>query len=397
MLAYFDCFSGISGDMTLGALVHLGVPLDWLEGSIASLPLEGFALRAADVEVNGIRAKRVVVEAADSRRHRHYTDIRDLVAASPLPDGVKASALAVFRRLAEAEAAVHGCAPEEVHFHEVGAVDAIVDIVGAALGLHRLGVTAAAAAPVPTGSGFVDCRHGRLPVPAPATAWLLKGIPTHGGGVEAELTTPTGAAILATFARDFGPQPPMIVRAVGYGAGSRELSPGPNLLRLMIGEALPAAGPQAEHLLRDRVAVAEANIDDMNPELFGHVMERLFAEGALDAVLIPVQMKKGRPGVLLQALCPPDKLDALARLILSETTSLGVRYHGAERLLLAREAESVQTSLGQVRVKRVRSPHGALRRVPEYEECRRIALASGLPIRDVYERIAREANSEPSR
>lgn len=391
MLAYFDCFSGISGDMTLGALVDLGVPLDWMKAEIARLPLAGFDLRAVEVEYNGIRGKRVVVEAEEAGGHRHYADIRDLISAGPLPDPVKAAALEVFRRLAEAEAAVHGGTPEEVHFHEVGAVDAIVDIVGAALGLHRLGVTAAAASVVPTGTGFVHCRHGRLPVPAPATALLLRGVPTRGGGVEAELTTPTGAAILTAFAGAFGAQPPMIVRRVGYGAGSRNLSPGPNLLRILLGEPVAAAPQGLENLLRDRVAVVEANIDDMNPELFGYVAERLFARGALDVVLLPAQMKKGRPGVLLQALCAPEGLEAVAATILAETTSLGVRYHEAGRLILARESETVTTSLGPVVVKRVRSPGGDVRRVPEYEECRRLALETGLPIREVYARIAAEA------
>jgi hypothetical protein len=394
MIAYFDCFSGISGDMTLGALIHLGVPLPWLKETIGRLPLAGFDITVSDVAYNGIRAKRVTVDALGDHHHRHYTDIRELIGKSPLPDAVKATALSVFKRLAEAEAGVHGCTPEEVHFHEVGAVDAIVDVVGTALGLHHLGVTAASAAPVPTGRGFVDCRHGRLPVPAPATAALLQGVPVYGTDIEFELTTPTGAAIITTLAETFGPQPPMSVRGVGYGAGSRDLKPGPNLLRVMIGDPVPRQVQPDGDLLQDKVVVAETSIDDMNPELFEFVMERLFAEGALDVVLIPVQMKKNRPAVLVQALCREDRLQAVVRCILTETTSLGVRCFEAGRFMLPRSAETIDTSFGKVAVKRVCSPQGEVRRVPEYAECRRIALAHELPIRVVYERVTAEANRQ---
>jgi uncharacterized protein (TIGR00299 family) protein len=389
MIAYFDCFSGISGDMTLGAVIDLGVPPAWLKDSIAALPLTGFDLEVSEVVYNGIRAKRVAVHSHEHHHHRHYADIRELIAASPLPEAAKGTALSIFKRLAEAEAGVHGCRPEEVHFHEVGAVDAIVDVVGTALGLHHLGITQAVGAPVPTGRGFVHCSHGRMPVPAPATAALLTGVPVAASEVEFELTTPTGASILTAVAGRFGPMPAMTVRGVGYGAGSRNLEPGPNLLRVFVGEA-DGSGPA--EFRRDTVVVAEAAIDDMNPEIFGYLMERLFAEGALDVVWIPVQMKKGRPGTLLQALCRREQLDAVARCILAESTTLGVRYHEAGRFVAEREAVRLKTAaFGEVVVKRIRYPGGEVRLVPEYEVCKRIAQENGLALRAVYDAIVRDA------
>ncbi len=391
MIAYFDCFSGISGDMTLGALLDLGVPLPWLREQIAALPLSGFEISVRQVAYSGIRAQRVEVEAHGDHDHRHYGDIRRLIEQSPLPEPARLMALAIFRRLAEAEAGVHGCTPEEVHFHEVGAVDAIVDVVGSALGFHHLGITAAAASPIPTGRGFVDCSHGRLPVPAPATAALLKNVPVLGGGAEFELTTPTGAAIVTSLAQVFGPMPAMTLRGTGYGAGSRNLEPGPNLLRILIGEPVGDTGPALGGFIQDRVVVVETSIDDMTPELFGFVMERLFAEGALDVVMIPVHMKKNRPGTQIQVLCTRERLPAVTHCVLTETTSLGVRCHEAGRFMLARESVTVDTSYGRIAVKRVRDPAGGERLVPEFEVCRRIALEKKVPIRVVYDTIAREA------
>ncbi len=394
MLAYLDCFSGISGDMTLGALIHLGVPLPWLRESIARLPLAGFDIAAADVEYNGIRAKRVEVHAGHEHPHRRYADIRMLIENSPLPDSAKGMALAMFKRLAEAEANVHGCRPDEVHFHEVGAVDAIVDVVGTALGFQHLGITETACAPVPTGRGFVDCRHGRLPVPAPATAALLQGVPTIGTEIEYELTTPTGAAIVTTAAASFGPRPAMTVSGIGYGAGRRNLDPGPNLLRILVGERISSQPKDDTGFNRDRIAVVETSIDNMNSEFFGYVMDRLFEMGALDVVWIPIQMKKNRPGTLLQALCTQERLSAIARCILSETTSLGVRYYEADRYLLERDHVTMDSSFGRIPVKRIRYPHGEVRYVPEYEVCRRIALEKGVPLRAVYETVSKEAAAQ---
>jgi uncharacterized protein (TIGR00299 family) protein len=391
MMAYFDCFSGISGDMTLGALIDLGVPLPWLKESIAALPLSGFDITTTDVEYNGINATRAEVHAHGDQHHRHYADIRDLIEKSPLPEQVRGTALSIFRRLAEAEAGVHGCTPEDVHFHEVGAVDAIVDVVGSALGLHRLGVTEAAASPIPNGRGFVVCRHGRLPIPAPATVAILKGIPTYGIDTEYELTTPTGAAIVSTVAKKFGPMPLLTAAAIGYGAGRRNLDPGPNLLRVVIGGAEARQLSTENYFKEDQVVVVESSIDNMNPEIFGFLMDRLFEEGALDVVWIPIQMKKNRPGTLLQVLCRRDELSAVARCILSETYSLGVRYHEAGRYILERDHVTLDSSFGPIAVKRIRSPQGEVRLVPEFDVCKRIALERGMPLRRVYETVARDA------
>lgn len=390
-MAYFDCFSGISGDMTLGALIDLGVPLPWLRESIAALPLSGFDIAIREVEYNGIHAKQVEVEAGGDPPHRRFGDIRALISQSSLPEPAKATALSIFRRLAEAEAEVHGCSPEEVHFHEVGAVDAIVDIVGTALCLRRLGITQVAAAPVPNGRGFVDCRHGRLPVPAPATVEILKGVPTYGTEVEYELTTPTGAAIIAAVAETFGPMPSMRVAAVGYGAGRRNLDPGPNLLRIMLGERDAGQSEAVKEYRQDQVVVAESSIDNMNPEIFGFLMDRLFAAGALDVAWIPIQMKKNRPGTMVQVLCRSDRLSSIARCILSETTSLGVRYHEARRYFVERDLLTFESSFGPIPVKRISYPQGEVRLVPEYEVCKRIALEKAIPLRMVYDAVAREA------
>ncbi len=390
MLAYFDCFSGISGDMTLGALIDLGVPVAFLKDSIRALPLKGFDITVAGVEYNGISAQRVTVETTEDHPHRRYADIRKLIESSPLPGEAKEAALAIFRRLAEAEAAVHGCSPEEVHFHEVGGVDAIVDVVGTALGMAHLGITEAMSAPVPTGRGFVDCSHGRLPVPAPATLALLKGIPIFGGEAECELTTPTGAAIVSTVSGRFGPMPEMVVSGIGYGAGRRNLVPGPNVLRLVIGEGRADRSVPECEFNQDRVMVIESNIDNMNPEFFGFVMERLFEKGALDVAWIPVHMKKNRPGTMLQVLCRPAHLHAMVRCILSETTSLGVRCYEAGRYFVEREQIMLESSFGRIPFKRIRYPQGEARVVPEFEVCRRIALEKGMTLRSVYDLLNRE-------
>jgi len=276
-------------------------------------------------------------------------------------------------------------------------VDAIVDVVGTALGFHHLGITEAVSAPVPTGRGFVDCQHGRLPVPAPATAVLLQGVPTVGTDIEYELTTPTGAAIVTTAAAAFGPMPAMTVSSIGYGAGRRNLDPGPNLLRILLGERIPDRTIHAEESKHDQIVIVETSIDNMNPEFFGFVMDRLFDAGALDVVWVPIQMKKNRPGTMLQALCPPERLNAIVNCILTETTSLGVRYHEARRFFLERDHITLDSSFGRIPVKRIRYSGGEVRYAPEYEVCRRIALEKGVPLRRVYEIISREAAEQAVR
>ena len=384
LTAYFDCFSGISGDMTLGALVDLGVPIDYLEENLRTLPLSGFGLSADAVNKGGIQAIDVDVKVQDTTTARNYAVIRDLIENSKLKDRVKALGGEMFRRIGEAEARVHGCALETVHFHEVGGIDAIVDIVGTALGIDYLGIERVVSARVPTGGDTVTCSHGELPVPAPATCEILVDVPVYGGG-KTELTTPTGAAIIKTLAAEFGPLPEMKIHKIGYGAGKRQTEGRPNILRILLGEA----GRQSDGFERDHVTVIETNIDDMSPEVSGYVMEKLLAEGALDAIYVPAFMKKNRPGTLLKVLCYDNNKDKIIRLILSETSSIGLRYYTAERCLLERQVVEVETAWGPMAVKRIRRPGGKPELVPEYEACRRVAAENGLPLRDVYDTLTK--------
>lgn len=382
--AYFDCFSGISGDMVLGALVHLGVPKDHLEEGIRKLAIEAFRLEVSTAERMHIHGRQVVVvEERKSHVSRNYSDIRRLIEQSALSDHVKAQSLKAFRRLAQAEAQVHQCSLEDVHFHELGALDTIVDIVGAAIGLEWLQVGKALASEIPLGKGFVTCAHGKLPLPAPATMALLQGVPVYGTGVPHELVTPTGAAIVTSFVDAFGPLPNMKIHQIGYGVGSRRLEEMPNMLRIVLGDTEPV-------LARDYVTVIETNIDDMNPEIFGFVMERLFEDGALDVTWIPVFMKKNRPGTMIQVICSDRDKDSVVYRLLSETTAIGVRHYRTERTKLPRTLKTMSTTLGKVQVKEVAGPEARVSLVPEYEACKRIALEKNLPLKLVYETIARE-------
>jgi len=382
MLAYFDCFAGISGDMTLGALVDLGVPLQWLEGELRKLPLDGFALKAEPVARGGLTAQRVDVVLDHHQPHRHWAQIKALIEKGPLADRVKAGAIKVFERLARAEAAVHRVPVDQVHFHEVGATDAIVDIVGTALGLDYLGISRIICSPIPLGSGTVTCQHGVLPVPAPATVSILKEIPVYGGDQAHEMTTPTGAAIAAGLADCFGVLPAMAVAKSGVGAGRRDLGAFPNALRILIGE--PSA---SQTLGGETITLVEATIDDMSGEWFGFAMERLFGAGAVDVWWIPVQMKKNRPGTLIQVLCHEDRLKAVIDCLLAETTTTGVRFHPMQRAVLPRRLITVDSAFGPVQVKAVQAPDGTVHLVAEYEQCRRIALARGLSLRQVFQEM----------
>ena len=385
-LAYFDCFAGISGDMILGALIHLGVPGDFIEEKIRAMPLEGFRLEISSAARMEIHGKRVQVEVEDvSEKTRHHRDIESLIRNSPLSDGVKGLSLKIFDRLADVEASIHNCPKERVHFHELGGVDAIVDIVGTALGAEWLGIDKVFASEIPVGKGFVDCQHGRLPVPAPATLALLDGVPVYGTGVSHELVTPTGAAIITCLAEHFGPMPKMLIRKIGYGAGSRDLKEMPNLFRVVLGELDSA-------FEADSVMVLETNIDDMNPEIFGYVMERLFEDGALDVTWIPIFMKKDRPATMVKVICKETDRETLVRRILSETTATGVRHYWAERTKLPRKVKEVTTSYGKVHVKEVSGPSGRVSIVPEYEDCRKIALEKNVPLKVVYDTILKETS-----
>jgi uncharacterized protein (TIGR00299 family) protein len=377
-LAYFDCFSGISGDMTLGALVDAGASLDALRAELAKLPVAGWQMAAERVKKGAIAATFVRVEVAGGQRHhRHLGDILQIVEQAPLAPRVRERAAAIFRRLGEAEARIHGVPIEKVHFHEVGAVDAIVDIVGACVGLELLGVAEVYGSPVNVGGGTVGTAHGTLPVPAPASVELLRGAPTYSSGIEKELTTPTGAAILSTLARGIGAQPPMRVAAVGYGAGTWDLPGQANVLRVMIGTAAGAGAAD------ETLTMLETNLDDITPELVGWVTEQALAAGALDVFTTPVQMKKNRPGVLLSVLCAADAADRLAALLFRETTTLGVRSYAVRRRALERALENVETPWGAVAVKVARLNGAVLNAAPEYEDCARLARERGVPLKQV--------------
>jgi len=378
-IAYFDCFSGISGDMALGALVDAGVPLEVLHSELAKLGLPGYTLSAEQVKRSDLAATKVhVVLEEREQPARRLADIRDIINRSTLSPGVKQKSLGIFERLAEAEAKVHGTTAEAVHFHEVGAVDAIVDIVGSVIGLEHLGIDEIIASPVNVGSGSVHTAHGRLPVPAPATAELLKGIPLYSSSIAFELTTPTGAAIISTLADSFGPLPQLVVRRIACGAGNKDFPGQPNVLRLFVGESAPAYD-------EDRAVLIETNIDDMNPQIYDHLIDRLLQAGALDAYLAPLVMKKGRPGILLSALSAKENADVLLDIIFRETTSIGVRFQEVGRKKLSRELQDVRTPYGVVRVKVSRRGDEVLTVTPEYEDCRRIARERQVPLKTVME------------
>ena len=431
--AYFDCFAGVSGDMIIGAQLDLGVDLESLKQQLSSLGLDGYQIKSRRVERSGISAAKFDVEVNQAAQPaRSLADIRSIIVGSNATDHVKDQAILVFERLADAEARVHGTTPEKIHFHEVGAVDSIIDIVGAMIGFELLGVERFFCSPLRLGSGSVDAQHGRLPIPAPATAELLRGAPVYPGELEGEFVTPTGAAIVATLCEEFGPLPLMKVARVGYGAGSRDPKGFPNALRLMIGEigegdepASPVAGAMRAHRDTDplqilgpgsaaqterrrqkaetgnqnaegrrqraevyatsdeTIVVIETNIDDMNPQVYRFVMERAFALGALDVFTIPAQMKKDRPGVLLTVLSKPETADATIEMLLVETTTLGVRYYEAKRRVLQRTIETVETEYGRVRIKVARDGARTLHFQPEYEDCAQLAVSANVPLLEV--------------
>jgi uncharacterized protein (TIGR00299 family) protein len=384
-LAYFDCFSGISGDMTLGALVDAGCPVEYLRSELQSLDVPGWTLVSEKVWKNGMAATFVKVQTEDQQKHRSLSTILDVLKASKLAPQVRDRAAAIFQKLGQAESYVHDAPLEKIHFHEVGAVDAIVDIVGACLGFDALGIDKFACSPLNIGGGTVKMAHGILPVPAPATARLLQRIPTYSNGVQKELVTPTGAAIIATVCEQFGPQPAMSVSAIGYGAGTIDLEHQPNVVRIMIGEAAEesVSAEKSTFGFDEEIAVIEANLDDMNPQIYGHFQERAFTQGALDVYTTPVQMKKNRPGTLLTVLCKPQDTQSLMDLIFAETTTIGARTYNAQRRVLPRETVTVTTTFGDVRMK-VASVNGHIRQAtPEFEDCRKLAVEKNVPLQTV--------------
>jgi pyridinium-3,5-bisthiocarboxylic acid mononucleotide nickel chelatase len=439
-IAYLDCFSGMSGDMFLGALVDAGVPAQLLEETVAALNL-GARLEISRVTRSGISAVKVDVysdgekdlpreqywerrehsrRAEDGQRDHHgdsqhaheapvqllehnyalsnpapvqstahhherttgLKEIREIIQQSAIHENARTKAIAIFEALGAAEAKIHDTDVENIHFHEVGAVDAIVDIVGAAVGAEALGVDEIVCSPLNVGGGAVQCEHGTFPVPAPATVELLRGAPVYSSGIQAELVTPTGAAIVKTLAKRFAPFPAMRIEKIGYGAGTRDFAGHANVVRLTIGDAQPEF---ATHISQETITVLEANLDDLSPQIFGYVMDRLFEEGALDAFSLPVQMKKNRPGMLLTVLCRPEDSARLTHLIITETTTLGVRQREEKRLALARKWVTVATRWGDVRMK-IASLNGTVTNyAPEYEDCRRIAADHQVPLKSVMQ------------
>jgi uncharacterized protein (TIGR00299 family) protein len=434
-IAYLECFSGMSGDMFIGALVDAGVPASLLEKAVAALNV-GARLEISRVVRSGISATKVDVwvdgekdlpreefwegrqkqahshehsgdrhehhghshslpgetRTGVSTPHEHYhgrglTEIRGIISAALISPGAKKTAIAIFEALGRAEATIHNTSIESVHFHEVGAVDAMVDIVCAAVGAEALGVAGIICSPLNVGGGMVKCAHGTFPVPAPATVELLKDAPVYSSGIQAELVTPTGAAIVKTLASRFASFPEMKIEKAGYGAGSRDFPGHPNVVRLTVGQAASTALPAKT--VTETITVLEANLDDLNPQVFGYVMDRLLDEGALDSFGVPVQMKKSRPGTLLTVLCKPEDAGKLTQLIFTETTTLGVRRRDEMRQTLARRWESVGTPWGEVRIK-IASMNGTVTNyAPEYEDCRRIAAEHHVPLKTVIQEAAR--------
>jgi len=401
---YFDCFAGAAGDMILGALIDLGVPLDGLRQALGSLGV-GHELQVTRVVRAGITANHVAVveregarrddghgrhhhhgdvehtHGADDHGHRSLDEIAHLIGHSALSEAGKARAVALFRRIGEAEAAIHGVPLEKIHLHEVGAIDSIIDIVGAVWGLEWLGVDEVIASPLNVGSGTVTMAHGTFPVPAPATLRLLAGVPVYSSGIQAELVTPTGALVVSDYASDYGPLPAMRVGQVGYGAGTRALDPVPNVLRLVVGERLEAGTDDPG---RDRVVEIRCEIDDMNPQLYGPLADLLLRAGALDVYLTPVFMKKGRPGTLVTVLGRPSDRPVLSTVLLEETTTLGVRWSVAERDVLSRRHEPVSIEGGVVRMKLSERQGVVIDAVPEFEDCVRVAEATGRSVKTVH-------------
>jgi len=381
-IGYVDCFSGISGDMFLGALVDAGMDLEFLQLQLACLNLDGYRIKSVSQKDQTIAATRLIIETDETSVSRTWRTIRQLIEQSSLPARVKEKSLAVFNCLAEAEAKIHGCRPADVHFHELGGLDAIIDIVGAAIGLAHFNIDYLVTAPLPLSRGWVTCEHGVLPLPAPAVCEILKNVPVVGTDIDRELVTPTGAALVKALSRDFGGFPAMTMTRTGYGAGSHKL-PGnrPNLLRLVIGHASSVEECQ-------EVEVIETHLDDWSPEGFPHLCNRLFSQGALDVSLVPIQMKKGRPGFLIRVIADPVHASKIKERILAETTAIGLRFRMEKRITLPRRTGTVKTVWGPVKVKRVETPVGPAI-YPEYEDCQRLAIEHDITLKEIYAEVNR--------
>jgi uncharacterized protein (TIGR00299 family) protein len=387
---YFDCFAGASGDMIMGALVAAGVDPQELKDQLSLLGVQGYTIDFETVNRSGIGATYARVQTAHEHAHRHLSDILKIIYESRLSASVKDRAAKIFSRLAEAEARVHNQPIERVHFHEVGALDAIIDVVGAAICFDLLGIQHFVSSALHVGSGVVEMDHGRFPVPPPAVTELLKGVPFYSTDIKGELLTPTGAAIITTVCSEFGALPQLKLEQTGYGAGTREYEKFPNVLRVLIGETQVAQRDDT-HLW-----MLETNVDDMSPQVFGHVMERAFELGALDCYFTPIQMKKNRPGVLLSVLCREDEREELLELLFSETTTLGIRSYQVERRALERRTVRVETQYGSIDVKVAQLNGHIVKEMPEYEQCRLAARKANVPLR-LVEEAARNAYAESAK
>jgi pyridinium-3,5-bisthiocarboxylic acid mononucleotide nickel chelatase len=381
---YFDCFAGASGDMILGAAVAAGVDPDALREQLSLLNVEGFRIDFETTDRSGLSATYARVVTTDQKKHRHLSDIRRIIEASGITDAVKELSLRTFTRLAEAEARVHNEPIEKIHFHEVGALDAIVDVVGAAICFDLLKIDRFVSSPLHVGSGMIEMAHGRFPVPPPAVTELLRGVPFYSGDIKGELLTPTGAAIITTVCQEYGPIPRIKTDRTGYGAGTRQYENFPNVLRVLIGET------EVDDAASECLWMIETNLDDVSPQIVGHVMDRVFEIGALDCYFTPVQMKKNRPGVLLSVLCKPEDKEAVMKLLFTETTTLGVRSYEVERRALRRSVMQVETQYGPIGVKVAHLNGRVVNKMPEFEECRKAATRANVPLK-VVEEAARVA------
>lgn len=391
-VAYLDCFSGISGDMLLGALVDAGLDFDLLQRDLAGLDLNEYELYEQKVNKQGISGTKVHVLSLEGHVHRHLSDIQEIIGRSALPVPVKNKSLEIFTRLGKAEAKIHGTTIDQIHFHEVGAVDAIVDIVGTVIGFWRLGIEKVFSSELHVGKGFVKAAHGLLPVPAPATLELLRGVPIYSRDIEGELVTPTGAAILTAYCQDYGPIPKIKVERAGYGAGEKDLSI-PNLLRLTLGK-MGAKNNEYQDIRAGEALTIEANIDDMIPEFYDYLFTKLFKAGAMDVYIQNIQMKKNRPAVLLTVQIPLDKLEEIRQILFEETTTIGMRVYPIKKYMLPYEFLTIKTEYGSAKVK-VASMEGKVCTVsPEYEDCQRLAQLSGVSLKHIYEEIKERAREE---
>jgi len=377
-IAYLDCFSGVSGDMFVGSLLDAGLPVEELERIISGLNLNGYKISAKKEGRNNIFGTRFSVSVhEEDQKARYLKDIKEILKGSDIPLTVVEKCISIFEKLAMTEGEIHHISPDEVHFHELGAVDSIIDIVASVLGIYLLGIEKLFVSRIPLGKGIITSAHGKIPVPTPATIALLKGVPIYDSGQDVEMVTPTGATLITSLCSSFGPMPSMIVDRVGYGVGSRTLVDRPNLLRILIGNDI-------DEQRSETVVVLESNLDDMSPELLGYLMDRLFDAGAKDVTFSHIQMKKNRPGIQLQVVGLPEDKDKLNNIIFRESTTLGIRFNYSQRAVLKRGKSTVESPWGKMRVKKVINQDGKTVLLPEYEECGRIAKANNLALRDVY-------------